>query len=334
MTVRSVHGGRRLLGLGLPLAWVFVAVPALAEGSGFDAAQWLMRAQQAAAQRSYQGTLVFTAGGAVSSSKVSHHIDGRHRYERVEALDGQARQQIRHDDVVLTLWPQTRVAVFEPPDAVADFPALPASAQQRALENYEARMVGRERVAGVEADVVILKPRDALRFAQRLWAERESGLLVRADVLGARGEVLESSAFSNLVIGGKVNPDSVIGPMKRLDGYRVLRPESRSVQLDAEGWIVARPVPGFQLLSCARRALESTAGNGDERPVVQAVFSDGLTHVSVFIEPYDGQRHKPMRSSLGATQSQMSRQGDWWFTVVGDVPMSTIQLFEAALQRR
>jgi sigma-E factor negative regulatory protein RseB len=334
VTVRSVRGGRRLLGLGLPLAWALVALPALADGPSFDAAQWLMRAQQAAAMRSYQGTLVFTAGGAVSSSKVSHFVDGRHRYERIEALDGQARQQMRHDDVVLTLWPQTRLAVFEPPDAVTDFPALPASAQQRALESYDARMVGRERIAGVETDVVMLKPRDALRFAQRLWAERESGLLVRADVLGARGEVLESSAFSDLVLGGKANPDSVIGPMKRLDGYRVVRPGSRTVQLDAEGWTVARPVPGFQLLSCARRSLESTSGKAEDRPVVQAVFTDGLTHVSVFVEPFDAQRHKPMRTSLGATQSQMSRQGDWWFTVVGDVPMSTIQLFEAALQRR
>jgi len=324
---------RRLLSAGLPCALVGLQVPAWAEAPAFDPIQWLARAQQAAVSRSYQGTLTFSSGGTVSSSRVSHHTDGRHRYERIDALDGQARQQLRHDDVVLTLWPQTRVAVFEPADAVVDFPALP-SGQHRALDNYEARLTGQERVAGVEADVVLLKPRDALRFSQRLWTERETGLLVRADILGARGEVLESSAFSDLKLGAKLPIDSVTGPMRRLEGYKVLRPPAQRVQLDAEGWALVKPVPGFQLVQCARRALESTAGTGDERQVLQAVYSDGLTHVSVFIEPYEAQRHKPMRTNLGATQTVMNRQGDWWITVVGDAPMATVQQFEANLQKR
>ena len=310
------------------------AAAARAEGGGFDAMQWLMRAQQAALTRNYQGTLMFTAGGVVSSSKLSHQIDGRHRYERIDAMDGQERQQLRHNDVVLTLWPQTRMAVFEPAERPADFPALPAG-QHRALESYEARLVGQERMAGMEADVVLLRPRDALRYAQRLWAERETGLLVRADVLGPNGELLESNAFSELRLGVRVSPDLITGPMKRLEGYKVLRPQAQRVQLDGEGWALLKPVNGFQLLSCTRRALDPTAGADTERPLpLQLVFSDGLTHVSMFIEAFDAQRHKALRTSLGATQTSMNRQGDWWITTVGDVPMSTVQLFENALQRR
>ena len=277
--------------------------------------------------------MMFSGGGIVSSSKVSHLHEGRHRFERIEALDGQARQQFRHNDIVLTLWPRVRVAVFEPPDAMADFPALPA-VNQRLLESYELRWVGQERVAGQEADVVMVRPRDALRFAQRLWAERTTGLLVRADVLGPRGEVLESSAFTELSFNGKLHADSVLGPMRRLDGYRVVRSESSPVELDAEGWLIQRAVPGFQMVSCARRALQAVSGSDDARPVLQAVFSDGLTHVSLFIEPFDAQRHRPMRTSLGAAHTSMTRHGDWWITVVGDVPMATVAQFEASLQRR
>lgn len=329
----SVRAARRQLALCLSsMVWMGWA-PAWADSPSFDAGQWLARVQQAAVSRSYQGTLAYSSGGAVSSSRVAHLVEGRHRFERIDALDGEARQQLRHDDVVLTLWPRTRVAVFEPPDAVVDFPALPTS-HSRALESYEARWMGQERVAGIEADVVLLKPRDALRFAQRLWAERETGLLVRADMLGSRGEVLDSSAFTDLKIGAKLSADSFLAPMKRLDGFKVLHPPSQRVQLDTEGWNLSKPIAGFQLLSCARRALESAAGSGDARQVLQAVYSDGLTHVSVFIESYDVQRHKPMRTSLGATQTTMGRQGDWWITVMGDVPMATVQLFEAQLQRK
>ena len=328
--------GRRHAVLGIAGVMIELggAAAAWAEGGAFDAMQWLMRAQHAALTRNYQGTLMFTAGGVVSSSKLSHHIDGRHRYERIDAMDGQERHQLRHNDVVLTLWPQTRTAVFEPAERLADFPSLPAG-QHRALDSYEARMMGQERTAGMEAEVVLLRPRDTLRYAQRLWAERETGLLLRADVLGPNGELLESTAFSELRLGVKASSDLVTGPMKRLEGYKVLRPQAQRVQLEGEGWALLKPVNGFQLLTCTRRALDPAVGADSERPLpLQLVFSDGLTHVSMFIEAFDAQRHKPMRTSLGATQTSMNRHGDWWITTVGDVPMATVQLFESALQRR
>jgi len=90
---------------------------------------------------------------------------------------------------------------------------------------------------------------------QRLWAEQSTGLLLRADVLGAHGEVIESASFSDVVIGGKPNPDSVRHSMRQLEGYRIVRPAARRSTLDAEGWSVAHPVPGFQLVGCMRREL-------------------------------------------------------------------------------
>ena len=69
--------------------------------------------------------------------------------------------------------------------------------------------------------------------------------------------------------------------------------------------------------------------------MLQAVFSDGLTHVSVFIEPYDAAVHRadpPM--AVGATHTLARRQGDWWITVVGDVPPPTLLMFANALERK
>jgi len=320
--------------LGLPTT---MAQPVANGGGGapLDGAQWLARIQQAAANRSYQGTLMFSGGGVVSSSRVVHICDGRQHYERLEVLDGRARLQYRHNDQLLTLWPASKVALVEQRDPVAEFPALPISAGVRALDSYELRNLGRDRVAGHDADVLLLKPRDKHRFAQRLWADRETGLLLRNDLLGPAGEVLESSAFTDVLIGGKPAPDTVLKPMKRLDGYRIVRPQTDRTQLDAEGWTLARPVPGFQLVSCTKRPLDATNDAAASVQVLQSVFSDGLTQVSVFIEPYDAQRHKqPMGTSLGATHTLMARRGDWWVTVVGEVPMATVQQFEAMLERR
>ena len=337
--------GRRLLGcMGLGAVLLLSAAPAWVSaqamvGSGVAAPvelnAWLSRIQQAAATRSYQGTLMFMAGGVVSSSRVLHICEGRQRYERIEVLDGRARLQYRHNDQLLTLWPNSKVARLEQREPVAEFPALPAAAAQRALDSYELLPTSKDRIAGHEVDVLTLKPRDKHRFTQRLWSDRETGLLLRNDVLGPVGEVLESSAFSDVVIGGKLAPDAVLGPMKRLDGYRVLRPQAERAQIDAEGWTLQRSVPGFALVSCTRRPLDTASETDAPVQVLQSVFSDGLTHVSVFIEPYDAQRHKkPMGTSLGATHTLTNRHGDWWFTVVGEVPMATVQQFEALFERR
>jgi len=291
--------------------------------------------QQAASNRNYQGTLVFNASGVVSSSRVTHYCEGNQRFERIEVLDGELRQVYRHNDLTQTVWPRSRVAVIEQREAVAEFPALPAG-DARALETYDFRLLGTERVAGHDAQVLLLKPRDGHRFAQRLWAERGTGLLLRADILGPAGEVLESAAFSDVAIGGKSNSGSVLAAMRKLDGYRVVRPALVPAQLEAEGWGMTRSVPGFQLVSCVKRVL-SAAGEPEPDPgaqVLQAVFSDGMTHVSVFIEAFDAERHKSMATSLGATHTLMSRMGSWWVTVMGDVPMSTVQDFYAALERR
>ncbi len=306
---------------------------ASAWGQGAEGRERLARMQDAAGKLNYRGTVVVSSAGVMSSSRVQSFSAGPQRFEMLELLDGRARQQYRHNQRIHVIWPQSRLAVVEQGQTPAALP-LHAAVDERALENYELRLIGHDRVAGQEADVLLLKPRDGHRFAQRLWSDKGSGLLLRGDILGPGDEVLESSAFSDITIGGPAQPQAVLGPMHKLEGYRVVTPTLERTQLDAQGWTLARNVPGFRLISCLLRPLDDSQTDPRDPSVLQAVFSDGLTHVSVFIEAFDARRHKPMRTASGATHTQMQRQGDWWLTVMGDVPMGTVQLFAQALERR
>jgi sigma-E factor negative regulatory protein RseB len=320
-----------------------------------DARAWLDRIHAAARQRNYQGTMVFTAGGVLSSTRVAHFCIGDQCYERIEALDGRQQRVYRHNDVVQTIWPQSRLALVETRSVSTQLRSLTLSAEPRALEQYELRPEGRERVAGREAWVFLLKPRDDLRYAQRLWADQASGLMLRADVISPVRVVLESAAFSEVEIGIRPLPDSVLQPMKKLAGYRVLRPQQVPTQLASEGWTMVREVPGFLLKGCLKRPLEAppsddepaasaspesgaaarAAAPAPAQQVLQAVFSDGLTHVSLFIEPYEPQRHKALlQAQIGATSTLMHRRGDYWITAMGEVPAATLKLFTDALERR
>jgi sigma-E factor negative regulatory protein RseB len=301
---------------------------------GAQARQWLVRIHQAATQRNYQGTLVVTTGSTMSSSRVAHYCEGSQSFERVELLDGQPRRVLRHNDQVLTLWPAAKAARLEQREAIAPFPALPAGGEDELFERYDMLGEGAGRVAGHDARVFLLRPRDGARFAQRLWAEQGSGLLLRADVIAADGRVLETSAFSDLVIGTKSRLEGVQAALKQLDGWHVVKLKPQRTTLEAEGWQFKSPVAGFRQVSCVKRQL----GGDDERAthaeVVQAIFSDGLTHVSIFIEPYRGERHRQGGAVVGATHTWMQALGDQWVTAMGDVPLATLKQFVNALERR
>ena len=303
-----------------------------------DARGWLARIHMAANGRNYQGTMVFSAGGVMSSSRVAHFCVGDQVYERIEALDGRLRQVYRHNDLVHTVWPQAGMAVVERRSLQANLPSATQSVEPRALDQYEFRAEGRDRVAGRDAVVFLLQPRDEWRFAQRIWADQETGLMLRSDVIGASRTVLESAAFSEVEIGVRAQPDSVLQPIRKLESLRVLRPAHVPTQLESQGWALSRAVAGFRLASCVKRPadLQSQAEGPSPRPeVVQAVFSDGLTHVSIFIEPFEAARHrKDIQAQFGATHSLASRKGVAWITVMGDVPPGTLKQFFEALERR
>jgi sigma-E factor negative regulatory protein RseB len=337
-----------------------VSVPALAlaapdtaaSSATLDARAWIQRIHSAANTGNYQGTLVFSAGGTLSSSRVGHYTVGDQVYEQLDALDGREQRILRHNDAVQTLWPKTRTAVVEKRETLPGWSTTPQAVEPQALEHYDMRREADSRVAGRDAAVFLLEPRDGLRYGQRFWADLATGLMLRADLLGmpasgtagaaasgsaAPRAVLESTAFSEVVIGIKPQAEGVLQAMQNLGrqaGWRVIKPQQQRGSLDAEGWLLSKPVAGFKLAGSVRRGMDAT---GDDEPVLQAVFSDGLTHVSLFIENYKPQRHRSemqMQAEHGATAMLTQRRGEYWLTAVGDVPLPTLRLFAAALERR
>lgn len=318
---------------GLACAWL--AASAVAAD---DARARLERMRAAALERNYQGTMVVSSGGTMSSSRVAHYRAGDQSFEHIEALDGRLQQVLRHNDLVHTVWPQSGVVVVERRDSGSARSLLVQTVEARLLDRYELRVEGQQRIAGREAEVLLLQPRDDWRYAQRLWADRASGLMLRAEIVGSDKGVLESSGFSAIEIDIKPQPEVVLLPLRRLTGLRVLRAQQDRTQLDAEGWRLARPLPGFEVASAVRRPLEAVADGNDGKPperMLQVVFSDGLTHVSLFVERFDEQRHrKDVQAQIGATATRMQRRGGWWLTAMGDVPPATLKQLFDSLERK
>lgn len=297
--------------------------------------EWLLRMHEASKNRSYIGTYVVSVGGQMQSAKIWHVCDGGQQMERIETLTGAPRSSFRHNDKLVTFLPEQKLVRQERREVPGAFPELVQSTDNRIAEFYKIRLEGVDRIAGLEADVALLLPKDAMRFGYRVWTEQKRGLIVKLQTLDADGKVLEQAAFSELQLDAPVKMDKLLQMMGKVDGYKVEQPALVKTTASAEGWVLKAPVAGFKPMSCYKRP----AAGAQRLPLpdepMQWVFSDGLASVSLFVEPFDRQRHGVQSSmSMGATHTITRQLGNYWLTAMGEVPMTTLKQFASGLERK
>ncbi len=314
-----------------------VAPPSILESKAPErsVSDWLMRMHEASRRRAYVGTFVVSAGGAMSSARIWHVCDGEQQMERVESLTGAPRSTFRRNDQVVTFLPESRVAVAEKRESLGLFPNLLHANDSSIGQFYGIRVTGHERVAGFDADVLQLQPADRLRFGYRVWSEKKTGLVVKLQTLDSDGRVLEQAAFSELQLDVPVSMSKLTQMMANTEGYQVERPEMVKTTAAAEGWVLKQIVPGFKPMSCNKRLVSAAGADANHESTLQWVFSDGLASVSLFVEAFDARRHaQPGAQAVGATHMLTRRIGDWWLTVVGEVPLQTLGAFAQGLERK
>ena len=301
--------------------------------------EWLLRMNEAAMKkRSYIGTMVQSSREGMSSARIWHACDGVSQIERVEALTGVPRSTIRKDDRLVTFMPEMKLVRQEKREgagAGSPFTELLKPGSNQIPEFYTLKSQGIERIAGLEADVVQLSPRDGLRYGYRLWTERKSALVLKLQTLDASGTILEQAAFSELQLDAPVKIDKLKSMMKPEGGWRVEQADIVKTTASSEGWALKVQVPGFKSVSCHKRgaANATSATKGDD--TMQWVFSDGLATVSLFVENFDKSRHtQEGLHSTGATNSLFRRINEFFLTAVGEVPPQTLRSFASSLERK
>lgn len=290
--------------------------------------QWLQLMQDAARRLNYSGTVFHQMGSDVRVSRLVHYFDGQASHARLQMLDGEQREFIRRADEVQCLIPEARRIVVERRPLASGFPALSAAAPEELLKHYRLLVGGVERVADIECQVLWLEPKDTLRYGYRLWVDRTSGLLLRAQMLDERNDVVEQLAFTEVRIGERPDP-ARLKPSWPTDGWRVERVETPAVDLFKLGWSLTVPGGFRQVSAVKRRIARSAAGE-----VTHAVYSDGLATFSVFIEPGRDVASDGATPARGATNTYVRRVGESLVTVVGEVPPATVRSVALSIEAR
>jgi sigma-E factor negative regulatory protein RseB len=295
------------------------AQQAVAQAPG-DPLSWLGRIATAGQRLNYSGTFIYQSGKNFETSRIVHMADANGEHERLEVLDGSPREVIRTNSEVRCVLPDQKTVIVDRPGGRRAFPSrLPASFAGLA-ENYRIRKGEVGRVAGLDTQLVVLEPKDDLRYGYHLWAELQSGLLLKARTVDERGEIIEQFTFSDVKIGGDIGSEA-FRPRYAKDGeWRVVHANGVEVNRDESGWRLNAPLTGFSLMSIVRRPLGRDRGEA-----LHLVYSDGLAAVSVFIEPAD-EAHTPIGPlASGAINIYKRMVGRHLVTALGEVPLHTVQ---------
>jgi len=306
---------------------LLVALSAQADNADADKREaqiWLKKIQSAAQKLNYSGTFVYQQGNQMRTSRITHLLDGRNEIEKLEILDGKPREYIRNNEEVICYVPEAKTLLVEKRVTHDVFPAILAANPVDLAEFYDVKKADTGRVAGHDCQTIVLEPKDNLRYGYKLWAEKSTGLLLRAQTLNEKSEVVEQIAFTQVVIGN-IDKNRVKPSFSNTSGWHVENAVMSQVSLS--GWAVKSVPPGFTKIREVKRLVSDIApigGGMAPREVSQIVFSDGLAAISVFIEPGTQSRTEGSMQQ-GAMNIMGKRQGDFWLTIVGEVPSAAIR---------
>lgn len=314
------------------LAGCFIAVSTWADSGSGDALQWLHRVAMSAQKLTYSGTFVYQHGSRTESSRISHVVDGDSDMEHIEMLDGSPREVVRIGDEVKTWLPESRRLVIERRIRHLHFPAVLSYGLADLTDYYTIRRGAPDRVAGFDAQPIVIEPRDKLRFRRQLWIDRKTGLLLKAETFGEDGQPRESSAFTELHVGAAVDRDAIKARFNRQDNtWRIQDVSSAATGSDDGLWVFRAVLPGFRQVVSVIRQVQPNQPEGS-----QLVFSDGLAAISIFIEPLATDSPQPAvgQFAIGALNVYKRVIGKHMLILMGDVPAQGLKKFGDGIEAR
>ncbi len=289
----------------------------------------LEKASLAAHELSYDGIYTYHLGQHAKSVQVTHVNYGQGEYARVLVLDGKPREALSQGlDTVIFNQKQEKV-VIEKRRGQSSFPAILPLDFDSVKQNYLVLSAGFERIAGRDAQIVILQPKDTYRFSYKIWLDKEYGLLLKYATLDNTANVIDSIGFSQIVFmtGQKLdwfrpsNLDS--GKQFEMQAKQVSHLQGEEAMFE-----MSETLLGFRRISQLKHAM-----NNKPNPVLQMVYSDGLATVSVFVEPMTRGNHPRVGfSEMGATNMLGAIAEGHQIMVVGEVPQVTVTQFVNAVK--
>lgn len=315
-----------------------LALLATSVGSATDrstASEWLDDMATAISSLNYHGTVVIARGADIDVLEVFHKSNDGGRREKIITLNGAAREIIRNGDSVRCIFADRSSVSINAQITEGLFQAVPYNRVVGSNPHYLIQTLDTDRVAGFDTQVIEIKPRDGLRFGQKLWLERDTGMLLKMVTLDESGGIREQMSFTQIDLGGAISerdllptltsPTSVELEITSLDRVDI---SEETQKYNLSEWRVGTMPAGFFMV---RQASSETREN---RNLEHLVLTDGLASVSVYIEAIEnGSRPITGHKELGGLHVYGQRKDGYNITAIGEVPRKTLEMVVSSVQR-
>ncbi len=301
-----------------------------------DARHWLERMIQATQTLNYEGTFIYVQGPHVEAMRVIHGGGPEGERQRLFSLNGPPREILVANNSVTCLLPKQHATFGGGGYGGSSFPLAVPRELGRLESYYEFEILGGDRVAGLEAQLIAIKPRDAWRFGYRLWLDRRNGMLLRSALLDGQGYPVEQLMFTDFQIKSRIDEEAFKSPSLSQDAEPPEASQESSEgqpppavePLTQSAWRVGQLPDGFVKV-LHNRFIKDPSRHATEH----MVFADGLATISVFLERLDG---APALLQGGSQLGSMNAFGKLLdghqILVIGEVPAATVRHIATAIE--
>lgn len=299
------------------------------------AKQWLERMIQATQTLNYEGTFVYVQGPHVEAMRIFHGYGADGERQRLFSLNGPPREIVVAKNSVTCLLPKQKATFGNGDGYHSSFPISIPRELGRLETHYAFEVLGEDRVAGLETQVVAIKPRDTWRFGYRLWLDQRNGMVLRSVLLDEQSRPIEQLMFTDLQV--KAHIDDVAFDAEGIAGGVPApvpaNPNGDNAMATGEpvtesAWQVG-PMPDGFVKVLHNRFVKAPG----RYPTEHLVFADGLATISVFFEKLDGGSALLQgESQLGSMSAFGTTMDGYQVLVVGEVPLATVQRIATSIQ--
>jgi sigma-E factor negative regulatory protein RseB len=292
-----------------------------------EAKAWLVAAKQAMAGLDYRGMVAYLKDNRVESLQVVHGVVNGIEQERLLSVNSPMREVIRNAGKVTCYFPETRSISVESKPTRDSF-LLDIPSDLGALSRHYGFSLGKtEHVAQRLVQQISILPLDDFRYARKLWVDVESKLPLKYELVDENGQLLEQMVFTSIAVE-KSTPAQDLAPTTKFDSSWKIK-QHENLPATSLIWTLDGVPDGFRMVSYSR-----LKRGPDNRAIDHILLSDGFSSVSVYIDQLMSDFFTAQPRKVGAINSYTRKLDEFLVTVMGEVPVKTVQSIGNGIHRQ
>jgi|GEM_PF-768737 len=314
------------------------------------------RMSEALKELNYEGRFVYVVGAKMSSFEVQHAVIDGKEHERLVFLNEKKQEVVRIGHAIYCIHLGNYLLRQHEELSANPFSKKLSKLSQHLYDNYEASIQDNKVIAGRDAYKLNFKSKDSHRYDHSFWVDKESYLLLKAEIIDPIQGALESFEYVQVKVGQDIplsefQHDGFVRHAAKhfkpkLEEHLADENHAAAEKLDSEStlqstWHSTWLPAGFYFSGDdhARNTeldnddvSNSEANNSHEdakEDLTLLMYTDGMAAVTVFIEKVTESNEFSERSQVGATSvfSHSTRiAGETYrVTVIGEMQLSALE---------